>query len=119
VGLLAPGKPYRDALRERERDKGALLERLDLDWPRSFELETFPRRLTGAVHDFLCSSRARLVGVALDDVLGETEPVNVPGVGPDRYPSWRRRSRMTLEEAAWSFEVDDAIRCRRRRPGAV
>jgi 4-alpha-glucanotransferase len=119
VGLLAPGKPYRDALRERERDKGALLERLDLDWPRSFELETFPRRLTGAVHDFLCSSRARLVGVALDDVLGETEPVNVPGVGPDRYPSWRRRSRMTLEEAAWSFEVDDAIRCHRRRPGGV
>ena len=71
--------------------------------------------LTAAVHSFLCSTPARLVGLSYDDLIGETDAVNVPGVGPDKYPSWRRRTRMTVEEAAWSFEVDDVIRCAGRR----
>jgi hypothetical protein len=36
-------------------------------------------------------------------------------VGPDKYPSWRRRTRMTMEHIGWSFEVDDAIGCATRR----
>jgi 4-alpha-glucanotransferase len=55
--------------------------------------------------------------MSLDDLMGEEDPVNVPGVGPDRYPSWRRRTRMTMEHVAWSFEVDDAMRCVSRRTG--
>jgi 4-alpha-glucanotransferase len=67
------------------------------------------------VHEFLCASPADLVGLSLDDLLGEADPVNVPGVGPDKYPSWRRRTRMTMEEVSWSFEVDDVMRGRTRR----
>ena len=115
VGLLRSAAEVRRAKRDRAADKRALLARLDLSFPRHFEEPTFPRRLTGRVHEFLCSTPAQLVGMSLDDLTGEVDPVNVPGVGPDRYSSWRRRTRMTMEEIAWSFEVDDAIRCVSRR----
>ena len=117
VGLLRTAAEVRAARRERARDKTALLARLDLPVPRHFEESTFPRRLTGRVHEFLCSTPAQLVGMSLDDLMGEEDPVNVPGVGPDRHPSWRRRTRMTMEHVAWSFEVDDAMRCASRRGG--
>jgi 4-alpha-glucanotransferase len=117
VGLLRTAAEVRAARRERATDKQALLARLDLRVPRHFEESTFPRRLTGRVHEFLCSTPAQLVGMSLDDLMGEEDPVNVPGVGPDRYPSWRRRTRMTMEHVAWSFEVDDAMRCVSRRTG--
>jgi 4-alpha-glucanotransferase len=115
VALLRNAAEVRSAKREREKDKTALLARLDLAMPHHFEERTFARRLTGRVHDFLCATPAQLVGLSLDDLIGEVDPVNVPGVGPDKYPSWRRRTRMTMEQIAWSFEVDDAIRCDRRR----
>jgi 4-alpha-glucanotransferase len=114
---LRTAAEVRAARRERARDKAALLARLDLPVPRHFEESTFPRRLTGRVHEFLCSTPAQLVGMSLDDLMGEVDPVNVPGVGPDRHPSWRRRTRMTMEQVAWSFEVDDAMRCASRRGG--
>jgi 4-alpha-glucanotransferase len=83
--------------------------------PSHYEEANFPRKLTAAVHEFLCTTPSDLVGQSFDDLIGEVDPVNVPGVGPDKYPSWRRRTRMTMEEASWSFEVDDAIRCKSRR----
>ena len=115
VGILRTAAEIRRAKRARAADKAALLRRLGLQPPRHYEEPHFPRRLTAAVHAFLCSTPAALVGQSLDDLTGETEPVNVPGVGPDRYPSWRRRSRMTTEQIAWSFSVDDAMRCETRR----
>ena len=115
VGLLRTAAEVRGARRERARDKKALLARLELPIPRHFEESTFARQLTGRVHEFLCSTPAQLVGMSLDDLIGEVDPVNVPGVGPDTYPSWRRRTRMTMEHVAWSFEVDDAMRCVSRR----
>lgn len=105
---------------ERRKEKAKLLKLLRLAPPHDFEQQHFPRRLAGAIHDFLCSTPAHLVGISLDDLTGELDPVNVPGVGPDKHPSWRRKTRMTMEEISWSFEVDDAIRCtrRRRRPAS-
>jgi 4-alpha-glucanotransferase len=115
VGLLRTSEEVGAERRERVRDKEALLRLLRLAPPREFEREHFSRRLAGAVHDFLCDSPAMLVGVSYADLIGEVNPVNVPGVGPDRYPSWRQRTRMTLEETTWSFEVDDTFRCSDRR----
>ena len=118
VGLISTTAQRRAEERGRVRDRQALAKLLRLRWPRDVEEPDFARTLVGAAHDFLCSTRARLVGLSLDDLVGEVDPVNVPGVGPDRYPSWRRRNRMTMEEIAWRGEVDQVVRChsRRQRP---
>src|SRR5439155_4588433 len=97
VGLLRTSREIRAAKAERRADKAALLRLLKLPRPRSYDEPHFARTLTGAVHDFLCSTRSALVALSFDDLVGETDPVNVPGVGPDRYPSWRRRVRRSLE----------------------
>jgi 4-alpha-glucanotransferase len=114
LGLI-PSSQVPAAKDERAADKRALLARLGLAAPRPHEASEFPRRLTAAVHDFLGSTPSRLVGLSFDDLAGETDPVNVPGVSPDRYPSWRRKMGRTIEEIGWSFDVDEAMRCHTRR----
>lgn len=115
VGLLRTKDEVRKAKAERAADKKALLRLLRLSPPRRFEESQFWLRLVAAAHEFLCSTPSDLVGLSLDDLIGEVDPVNVPGVGPDKYPSWRRKTRMTTEEISWNFEVEDAISCRTRR----
>jgi 4-alpha-glucanotransferase len=115
LGILRTAAELRKARRERAVDKAALLSRLRLAPPKHYEEPHFPQKLTASVHEFLGSTPASLVGESLDDLTGEIEPVNVPGVSPATYPSWRRRSRMTVEEIAWSFSVDEAMQCEDRR----
>jgi 4-alpha-glucanotransferase len=97
------------ALRERETERAQLVEALRragvlpadarLD-PDAAPDETPPAdraAFRGAVHDFLCRTPAALVALSLDDLVGEADPVNLPGVGADRYPSWTRRLALPLE----------------------
>ena len=120
VGLLEGDAACAAARDERERDKSALLARLTEDGI----LATTPTPsnstdLRGAVHEFLCRTPAALVGVSLDDLAGEKDAVNLPGVGPDRHPSWTRKMSMTLEEMRERADVREALRCGERAAGTV
>jgi 4-alpha-glucanotransferase len=67
------------------------------------------RAIRAAVHALLRRTPSWLVGISLDDVLGEAEPVNVPGVGPDRFPVWRRRLGVELEALATQPGLDHVL----------
>ncbi len=98
VGLLANESAHRSALEARDRDRRALLNRLAIEGLLSDAREPAgDADLVAAVHAFLSRTPAPLMGVSLDDLAGETEPVNVPGLTPDQFRSWSRRMRLALE----------------------
>ena len=121
LGLIDPAKGG-DAVAEREKEKQALIDRLREDGALPLR-EAVPADVTGvpsvkhAVHEFLCESPAALVGLSFDDLGGETEPVNIPGVGPDRFPIWSRKMhRAVAEIAATAGEELDGCTSRARQP---
>ena len=89
MGLLddAGARRERDA---RDRMKRAIMQSL-VDGPASEA-----RTALEAVLSYLARSRAEIVLINLEDLWGELEPQNVPGV-PER--SWRHKFRMSLEDA--------------------
>jgi 4-alpha-glucanotransferase len=117
VGQLPDDAALARAQRERRADRRALRERLRRDGllepetadsgtgtgatgpgtpgpgttgptgPNGTDSDAF----AAAVTAFLCATPACWVGISLDDLAGETEPINLPGVAPDRHPSWTRR----------------------------
>ncbi len=80
----------------RDAERAALVARLQSE---GLLLEGEPDSATicGAVNAFVCATPSLMVALSLEDIMGEEEPVNVPAVGPDGYPSWRRRLAMSLE----------------------
>jgi 4-alpha-glucanotransferase len=113
VGLTDPTAGD-DSLGQRDREKSLLVERLRNDG--ALPLHEHPaadrsgaQPVKRAVHGFLAESPATLVALSLDDLGDEIEPVNVPGVGLDKYPSWSRRMHRTVAEIAASSADDIAI----------
>jgi 4-alpha-glucanotransferase len=99
------------ARRERETVKRAMLERLAAEGVLSTAAEPASGAgLRGAIHEFLCRTPAAMVGLNLDDLLGEPEPINLPGVSFDRYPSWTRRLATPVEALARDPDVRAALR---------
>ncbi|HEY7394762.1 MAG TPA: 4-alpha-glucanotransferase [Gemmatimonadaceae bacterium] len=115
LGLIAPGEEEARARAERDRDRGALVQLLDEERIIPGGAPQSSAELRAAVHGFLWSTPSQLVGLSLDDLAGETEAVNVPGVGGDRYPSWTRKMRADLEAITSSDEADVILA--RTRPG--
>lgn len=110
TGQLAADEERAAAERERCRDRRALLRRLVAEGVLQGATESPSRtELSRSVHAFLSRTPSVLVGVSLDDLVGETEPVNLPGVGPDRYPSWSRRLRTPLETLRTDPAVAEAL----------
>jgi 4-alpha-glucanotransferase len=96
LGVIPDDAALVRARAAREAERRALLRRLDAEGA-GLGADPDPARLRAAVYAFLCRTRAPLVGVALDDLAGEREPVNVPGLGPERFPAWTRRMARGLE----------------------
>ncbi len=96
VGHLPDDAALEAAQVERARDREQLDDRLRSEGFLR-EGEVRPTDRAAALTAFLCATPACLVGVSLDDLALEIEPVNLPGVPPERHPSWRRRVRRPLE----------------------
>jgi 4-alpha-glucanotransferase len=95
VGQIRDDAALEAARRERRRDRAALRDRLVRSGFAAREEDS--TAWAAAVTAFLCETRAVLVGVALDDLGAESEPVNLPGVPADRHPSWTRRMTLSLD----------------------
>jgi 4-alpha-glucanotransferase len=97
------------ARRARDAEREALVARLRSEglWSHAREPEgTEWCRATAAL---LARAPAPLVAVSLDDLVGESEPVHLPGIAADRHPSWRRRMREPLERIVASEAVREAL----------
>ncbi|MEZ4331855.1 MAG: 4-alpha-glucanotransferase [Myxococcota bacterium] len=101
AGLLADDAELATASRERTATCEALAHRLvEEGLLAPGEPLPPPPRLTAIVHAFLARTPAPLVGVSLADLADESEPVNMPGLRADQYPSWRRRLSLLVEDVA-------------------
>ncbi len=92
---LYPSDAMRAEARQvRERERVELLLALDRArvwrWRRGDPLPPYAPALSRAVHAFLGLSNANIAMVQLEDLIGMTEPVNVPGTDGE-YPNWRRK----------------------------
>jgi len=87
--------------RERATDRVALLAALQAQGlaPASPENahQEFSPQLAEALHLYLAHTKAHLVCLQLEDLLGMENPVNVPGTDRE-YPNWQRKITTTIEE---------------------
>ena len=72
-----------------------------------------------AVYGYLARTPCWLVGLQLEDVTGQVLHVNVPGTTEERFPNWRRKLSINVEdlsaEPRWS-SVAAALRAERSGP---
>lgn len=110
VGQIGTDEELTRARTQRAAEKGALIERLVNEGCLAGDgREAGPVERCAAVNSFLCRTPAPLVGVSLDDLALETEPVNLPGVPVEAHPSWSRRMRLRVDELAEAREVREAL----------
>ena len=122
LGLYSNPDSYRASEQERGRDKAGLLatlkeQQLQPIHPASAQ-EPYAPDLTHAMHLYLARSNSALVALQLDDLLGMTDPVNVPGSDRE-YPNWRRKLPVELEELTTRADLTAAFADMARARGQV
>jgi 4-alpha-glucanotransferase len=110
VGQIPNDEELAAARAQRETERAALLRRLEEEGCLGgTSTLAGPLERCAAVNSFLCQTPAPLVGASLDDLVGETEPVNLPGVPVEKYPSWSRRMSLRVDEIASSPATQKAL----------
>jgi len=66
------------------------------------------RSVLNACLTYLSASRASTVLINLEDLWLETRSQNVPGIG-DKFPSWQRKARYSIEEFSRDKEVGETL----------
>ncbi len=125
AGQIASDDALAAADRARAAERAGLVRRLRSERALATDVPSGVELCAGA-HTFLSRTPAALVGLSLDDLAGEVDPVNLPGVGLDGYPSWSRRMTRPIEALASAPDVRAALgdapalrgRRRERRGGA-
>jgi len=110
---LYPSKESENEVaRERERDRWALLPALQEQGLRpsspAAPHEPFTPQLAQALHVYLARSATILVALQIEDLLGMTEPVNVPGTDRE-YPNWQRKLTVDVEDIVMRQDLDSAF----------
>jgi 4-alpha-glucanotransferase len=99
-----------DVRRAREHDRVALLAALADQGLKpaapAAPGEPFSLDLAHALHVYLARSSAILAAVQIEDLLGMTDPVNVPGTDHE-YPNWQRKLSADIEEMAARADLDN------------
>ncbi len=110
LDLLPDDEALAAARAERHREVAALVARLRAEelLPET-DAEPGFAEIRDAVHAFACRTPSALAALSLDDLAGEREPVNVPGLGLDDFPSWSRRMSRSLEDIASDPDVNAAL----------
>lgn len=119
AGELASPGALEAAEAERSKDVSMLRRRLRRDgWLSEESKATDNTELARAVTEFLGSTPAPLLAVSVDDLVGERDPLNLPGLNSRQYPNWAHRMTVELDELfdhATGRVILDAIPSDRRR----
>jgi 4-alpha-glucanotransferase len=106
---LYPSKKIEEyVLQERERDRIALLTALKeqgLAPAAAAASAPFTQDLANALHLYLARSRTILVALQIEDLLGMSDPVNVPGTDRE-YPNWQRKLTVDLAQLTARQDLD-------------
>ena len=69
-----------------------------------------------AIHVYLARTRAKLVVVQLEDIIGALDQTNLPGT-TTQHPNWRRKLGVSLEQLRHDRRFDATTRAlSRERP---
>ncbi len=96
-----------EAYKRREADRFKLLAALDFNrvWPADRHRlgdylygEGYPQGMDEAVHKLVSQTPCKVVMLQPEDMLGVDKLQNLPGTDRDKYPNWRRRLPVDLED---------------------
>jgi 4-alpha-glucanotransferase len=102
LGFIDEGGSQSEKI-SRELDIAQLCGALQHDGDLGTERD--PESITLAAYRYLARSNARIVMLQIEDVLGETAPVNIPGTYME-YPNWRRKLRDDVDVIAGSHRLE-------------
>jgi 4-alpha-glucanotransferase len=112
LNLFPSAEIENDVVRERDHDREMLLialreQGLNPAHPAA-PLEPYTDELGHALHLYLARSSTALVALQLEDLLGMSDPVNVPGTFAE-YPNWQRKVTASIEEMAARSDLAERL----------